>query len=243
VNRFAAYSVIVLAHLVGGGSLILFGAFLLGGSFTIIRFDFSETQVLLWDGMLSMLFFIQHSGMIRPSFHVPRWFAMPLHYRPAIYAITSGVVLTAVVLLWQTSPTVLFEIRGTLQLLLRTTFVLAMVGMMWCVWALRPFDLFGQTPIAHSLRGIEHPTPQFAVRGPYLWMRHPLYFFTLVLIWTSPGETTDRWLFNVLWSGWIVVGAYLEERDLVAEFGERYRRYQKVVPMLLPWRGPVGRGM
>jgi len=243
VNRFAAYSVIALAYLVGGGSLILFGAFLCGKPFIVIGFDFSETQVLLWDGMLSMLFFIQHSGMIRPSFHVPRWFAMPLHYRSAIYAIASGVVLTAVVLLWQTSPTVLFEIRGTLQLLLSTIFVLAIIGMMWCVWALSPFDLFGQSPIVHSLRGIKRQTPQFVVRGPYFWVRHPLYFFTLVLVWTSPGETTDRWLFNVLWSCWIVVGAYLEERDLVAEFGERYRRYQKAVPMLLPWRGPVGRGM
>ena len=98
MNRFAAYSVIALAYLVGGGSLIFFGVFLVGSPFLVIRFDFSETQALLWDGTLSMLFFIQHSGMIRPSFHVPRWFAMPLHYRPAIYAITSGAVLTAVAL-------------------------------------------------------------------------------------------------------------------------------------------------
>jgi protein-S-isoprenylcysteine O-methyltransferase Ste14 len=42
---------------------------------------------------------------------------------------------------------------------------------------------------------------------------------------------------------WIILGSYLEEKDLVTEFGERYRHYQKTVPMLLPWRGPVGRGL
>ena len=37
---------------------------------------------------------------------------------------------------------------------------------------------------------------------------------------------------------WIVFGTVLEEKDLVAEFGETYRDYQKNVPMLFPWRFP-----
>lgn len=65
----------------------------------------------------------------------------------------------------------------------------------------------------------------------------------LVLIWSTPNLTADRLLFNLLWSIWIVFGARLEEKDLVAEFGESYRYYQETVPMLLPWRGPVGRGL
>jgi protein-S-isoprenylcysteine O-methyltransferase Ste14 len=67
-------------------------------------------------------------------------------------------------------------------------------------------------------------------------VRHPLYFFTLVMIWTSPDITLDRLLFNVLFTGWIVVGTRLEERDLVAEFGEHYSVYQRHVPMLIPYK-------
>jgi len=52
-----------------------------------------------------------------------------------------------------------------------------------------------------------------------------------------PDLSLDRLLFNVLWSVWIVLGAYFEERDLVADFGEEYRQYQKSVPMLMPWKG------
>jgi protein-S-isoprenylcysteine O-methyltransferase Ste14 len=55
--------------------------------------------------------------------------------------------------------------------------------------------------------------------------------------------TLDRLHLNVLWTLWIVLGSYLEEKDAVAGFGERYRDYQKTVPMLLPWRGPVGRAL
>ena len=45
-------------------------------------------------------------------------------------------------------------------------------------------------------------------------------------------------LFDVILTLWIVLGAILEERDLVAEFGEEYARYRRHVPMLVPWRLP-----
>jgi protein-S-isoprenylcysteine O-methyltransferase Ste14 len=74
----------------------------------------------------------------------------------------------------------------------------------------------------------------FAVRGPYRWVRHPLYLFSLVIIWSGPVFTMDRLLHNGLWTLWIVIGAIMEERDLVGCFGEAYRTYQETVPMLLP---------
>ena len=59
----------------------------------------------------------------------------------------------------------------------------------------------------------------------------------LVLLWACPDVTADRLLLNGLFTGWIVVGSRLEERDLVREFGDAYRDYQRKVPMLLPWPG------
>ena len=57
-----------LAVLIGGGSLLLFGAFLIIAPPTLLGFDVSESEALLWDGLLSILFFVQHSGMMRSSF-------------------------------------------------------------------------------------------------------------------------------------------------------------------------------
>ena len=93
--------------------------FLIRGPFTVIRFDASETQVLMWDGFLSLLFFIQHSGMVRASFRNRISSSIPSDYHPATYSILSGIVLTVVVLLWQTSQTVLFQIQGPLRVLPR----------------------------------------------------------------------------------------------------------------------------
>ncbi len=231
----------VITVVLGGGSLFLFGAFLAIGPFTVVHFNASEHQVLLWNGFLSLLFFIQHSGMIRTTFR--DWLAhvMPRHYHPSFYAIASGIALTAVVLCWQPSQTVLYEFTGLFRLLARVISIVAVVGISWGVRALGHFDTFGLDPIKTYLSGRPLQPSDFVVHGPYLWVRHPLYFFTLVLIWSCPDVNSDRLLFNVLWTLWVVLGSYLEERDLVAEFGERYRQYQKTVPMLLPWRGRVGR--
>ncbi len=239
-NRFTAYLAIVLATLSGGGSLLIFGAFLVAGPFPVIHVNISEPLALLWDGLLSVAFFVQHSGMVRSSFRTWLSSIIPAHYYSATYAIASGTVLAAVVLLWQPSHTSLFEVQGLLAIPFRAAFVLAIAGFAWGVRALGAFDPFGRDAILSHLshkQQAEHLT----VRGPYLWVRHPLYFFMLVLIWATPSLSLDRLLFNVLWTFWIVVGSYLEEKDLVAEFGQSYRHYQGTVPMLLPWRGPVGK--
>ena len=43
-------------------------------------------------------------------------------------------------------------------------------------------------------------------------------------------------LFALATTGYILIGIRLEERDLVAQFGDAYRRYREQVGMLIPWR-------
>ncbi|MFB3896832.1 MAG: isoprenylcysteine carboxylmethyltransferase family protein [bacterium] len=241
--RFIAYTIIFLSLVIGGGSLLLFYAFIIFGPFTFIRFDISELNSLVFDGLLSLLFFIQHSGMIRGSFRTWLSLSIPRYYHSAIYSIASGVALIVMVLFWQTSPTIIYQIHGILQVIPWAITILAILGFIWGVRALGAFDPFGKIPIIVQLRGEQLQTSDCVIKGPYLWVRHPLYFYMLVLIWSTPELRVDRLLFNVLWTVWVILGTYLEERDLVTEFGDKYRQYQKIVPMLIPWRGPVGRNL
>lgn len=76
------------------------------------------------------------------------------------------------------------------------------------------------------------------LKGLYAWVRHPIYTAGLVFLWLTPVLTQNLLAFNLGMTLYILIGAWLEERKMVAQFGEAYRRYQQRVPMFLPYRFP-----
>jgi len=159
---------------------------------------------------------------------------LPAYYQPVVYAIVSGVALLLLPLLWQPATPDLLTLHGPLRWLVRGAFLAAMAGMAWGFGSLKHFDPLGTGPLLAHLRCTSLPKTSFVVRGAYRWVRHPIYSSFLLMTWASPDVTADRLLFNILRSIWMVVGTRLEERGLVADFGEAYREYQRSVPKLLP---------
>lgn len=224
----------VLSVGIGGGSLVLFFYFLILGTPLPIGIAHSDTSRLVMDALLCLAFFAQHSGMIRRGAKQRLARLIPSTYNPALYSIASGMVLIALVVAWQPTANFLFHLHGPVRWLSAAIAVLAVAGFTWGVTSLRGFDPFGTLPLKAALQGTPAPSSVFVARGPYRFVRHPLYLFMLLLIWSTPRFSTDQLLFNVLWTVWIVVGAKLEERDLLADFGPAYRQYQASVPMLVP---------
>jgi protein-S-isoprenylcysteine O-methyltransferase Ste14 len=74
--------------------------------------------------------------------------------------------------------------------------------------------------------------------GLYRWVRHPLYTGGLLLIWCMPRMTQNLLTIFILLTIYLIVGARLEEKRLVREFGDQYRVYQQQVPILLPIKWP-----
>jgi methanethiol S-methyltransferase len=235
--RLLDYSMIVFAVVLGVGSVALFIAM---GSVRFLRTEWPDSRILVWDAALSFAFFLQHSGMVRRSIRARLTAAIAPRYQGAVYAIASGVILTLVVLLWQRSETRLLVLDGAPLWIARACAVAAVVVFVRSAYVLGSlFDPLGLVPIKRHLRGIADQPSTFVVKGPYRWVRHPLYSCILVLFWSNPELTADRLLFNVVWTGWIVAATVFEEADLVNDFGDSYRAYRRKVPMLVPWRGRV----
>ena len=237
-STVAAYLTVTAAQVIGGVSLLLLGVFLFRGPFHFVDLRLSTPAALLLDGFLCLAFSVQHSGMVRQSFHQRLEAVVPGHYHRAVYAITSGSVLLAMLVLWQGATPNLVGLDGAGRWLLRGLAVAAIFGFVWSIRALGSFDVFGVRPVMARLRGKELKDMPLTIRGPYKWVRHPLYTCVLLLLWSSPDLAADRLLLNIIWTVWVVLGTVLEERDLVSHFGESYRKYQRDVPMLIPWRVP-----
>jgi protein-S-isoprenylcysteine O-methyltransferase Ste14 len=77
----------------------------------------------------------------------------------------------------------------------------------------------------------------FHVSPAHRFVRHPWYFFSLVIIWTRD-MSAAMLLSAVVMTAYFIVGSRMEERKLIAYHGERYRRYMGKVAGLvpLPWK-------
>ena len=229
---------LMLSAGIGSTALIAFTVFLFTGPWKILVIYEDTGAVLAFDLCLSMVFFVQHSGMIRHSFRSWVGRFAPEYYYGAIFSIASGVCLYSIVLLWQVSDLTIVTANDLSRLGMRALFLTALGGIIWSNLALHSFDSFGLRAIRCQLRGKQQPEASFTETGPYRWVRHPQYFCILVMIWSHPDFTADRLLFNVLWSTWIAIGTLLEERDLTVTLGHQYKDYQSRVPMLIPYRAP-----
>jgi protein-S-isoprenylcysteine O-methyltransferase Ste14 len=111
--------------------------------------------------------------------------------------------------------------------------------------ALFQTDVWRFIGLRQLLRGGE-PIPadqheRLVTSGPYRWVRHPLYSTAILVLWLWPDMSVNRAAFFVVNTLYFYLGSYPEEQKLVEEFGDAYRRYQQVVPRLIPRPGRVYR--
>ncbi|MDA8161381.1 MAG: NnrU family protein [Desulfobacteraceae bacterium] len=65
-------------------------------------------------------------------------------------------------------------------------------------------------------------------------MRHPWYLAAMSFIWARDLDLSAI-IVNVIFTAYLFIGTFLEERKLVMEFGEEYRAYQQRVSMFIPY--------
>lgn len=96
------------------------------------------------------------------------------------------------------------------------------------------FDLFGLRQIYLNWRQVEYSHTPFRLVGPYKLVRHPLMVGFIIAFWATPTMTVGHLFFAVMTTIYIFIGVWFEERDLAAQFGEKYLAYKRQVRGLLP---------
>jgi methanethiol S-methyltransferase len=195
------------------------------------------TQAVIVNLALMSLFAIQHSVMARPAFK--RWWTqfVPASVERTTYVLAATLALAILLWQWQPIPTIVWQVSDpTLAMAVTALSFVGWFIVLSSTFLINHFELFGLHQVANNLAGRSMPSPRFRTPLYYRFVRHPLYLGFIIAFWAAPTMTVGHLLFAAVTTAYIFVGACLEERDLIAVFGDEYRRYRSRVAMLLPWR-------
>lgn len=201
--------------------------------------DILHTLVPL--GLSFLAYFVMHS--LLASLRFKRW----VHHRwPGLmhaYRLTYNLlaIILLIPLLWfmhQTPGPLIWQWSGLLAWLMRGFTVAAILGF---IWSLKSYDnmvFLGWTQWRnrHTAETAEE-SEQLHISTLHRFVRHPWYFFVLVILWTQNLHLAQLLVYGLI-TIYLVIGSRIEERKLIVHYGQVYKEYCQQVPGLipLPWR-------
>lgn len=187
--------------------------------------------------LLLSVFAIQHSVMARPQFK--RWWTrfVPHSIERSVYVLLASLALVLLFWQWRPIPAVAWEVSDqTAAAALRALSFLGWLLVLLSTFMINHFELFGLQQVVLRLAGRTPAEPVFKTPALYKFVRHPIYLGFIIAFWATPVMSVGHLLFAAVTTAYILVGIFLEERDLTALFGEDYKRYRDRVSMLIPFR-------
>lgn len=188
------------------------------------------------DALLVLGFGLLHSVMARRRFK--QWWTVwvPEHLERAVYLCFTAAACAVLVIGWQPIPLTVWRLEDAwLKTLVYATQLSIWLTMLAATFHFGHLQFFGVAQAFDRLRGRIAAPSSFSARYLYALVRHPISLGWMVVPWVVPHLTVGHVVFGLATALYVLCATVFEEADLVAEFGERYRRYRQQVPAFVPW--------
>jgi protein-S-isoprenylcysteine O-methyltransferase Ste14 len=185
--------------------------------------------------LLLGIFAIQHSVMARQGFKRVWTQVVPRHLERPTYVLAASLALLLLLWQWRPIPQLVWELHGAAATVLSVTFWLGWALLLASTFLINHFELFGLKQVCTYFGQKEHKEATFRTPALYKIVRHPLYLGFVIAFWSAPRMSLGHLIFSIACTGYILLGIYFEERDLVKAHGQAYRSYRERVPMLVPF--------
>ena len=230
------------------GGALLFALSLIYFLFTY-AFTFGETQqtspgaaAILRNLSLFAVFALHHSVFARPAVKSRLAAMVSVPDERSIYTWVASVLFIVVCAAWRDVPGALYQLSGPVALAGYAVQLVAILLTARSSARLDVLDLAGVRPFLSARTGDPFDVAQsdrelaegsahvpLVTTGLYGFVRHPLYFAWMLLVFAAPRMTMTRLTFAVLSTSYLAIAIPFEERALIRVFGTEYREYQRRV--------------
>ncbi|MEM6663349.1 MAG: isoprenylcysteine carboxylmethyltransferase family protein [Pseudomonadota bacterium] len=155
------------------------------------------------------------------------------------FAIIASVQLFLLFAFWTPSGIIWWQAEGLLFWVICAAYAAS-----WLLLAKASFDAGAEVQSGAlgwmSLMARVRPIfPDMPTEGLFRVIRQPIYVSFALTLWTVPVWTPDQLALAISYTAYCLLAPRLKERRFAARYGERFNRYRKTVPYIVPRAGDV----
>jgi protein-S-isoprenylcysteine O-methyltransferase Ste14 len=176
------------------------------------------------DVLLLSAFALHHSVFARERVRTRVADVVSSRLERSVYVWVASLMLIAVCALWRRVPGVAWNVTGPAASILEGLQIAGIGIALWSAAMIDALDLAG----IRQLEAPSYPT-EFMARGPYAWVRHPIYVGWFLMVFATPMMTATRLVFAIVSSAYLFIAIPFEERSLRTSTHGAYERYARQV--------------
>ena len=155
------------------------------------------------------------------------------------YNVSSLIIFIAVYYLSPKPNLVIYDLQFPYDIIIFIIQVFGIIGLIWSILHINGKEFLGLTQIKRYFEGNYRLDDldeyhELVVKGPFKYSRHPIYFFTIVLLGFRSTMDLFYLVFFLCMLTYFYIGSMYEEKSLAKRYGKKYLDYKNKVPRLIP---------
>jgi protein-S-isoprenylcysteine O-methyltransferase Ste14 len=190
------------------------------------RASASNLRPFLVNLVLFTAFALHHSVFARRGIRQAVARLVPAGLERAVYVIVASVLFALVCWWWQPLDGVAWTLTGIWRW---CGYAVQAAGIVLTVAGARVLDVWELAGVRQVQTTSETKRATLKTDGLYGFVRHPLYFAWMLLVFGAPEMTMTRLSFATISTAYLAAAIPFEERTLIETFGPDYASYRKKV--------------
>ncbi|MDX1702250.1 MAG: isoprenylcysteine carboxylmethyltransferase family protein [Melioribacteraceae bacterium] len=191
--------------------------------------------------IIFFLFASSHSFLA--AFDVKKRIAEKVGSKIAFYRLFYNIIsIMTFIAVYYISPKpglIIYDLQFPYDMIIFAIQFLGVIGLFWSGSYIDMKEFLGINQIKRYMNGTYRVNDvdeyhQLVIKGPFKLSRHPIYFFSIVILGFRSTMDLFYLVFFICILVYFYVGSIYEEKSLEKRFGGQYLKYKSQVPRLIP---------